>query len=70
MAGAAWTLAASEPWPAAQRAIAPWARGRFNAAVLMLSQGAMAVGGIVRGAAAQGFGTRVTLPVKVTFIRG
>jgi MFS family permease len=61
MAGAAWTLAASELWLAAQRAIAPWARGRLNAAVLMLSQGAMAVGGLVWGAAAQAFGTRVTL---------
>ena len=61
MAGAAWTLAASELWLAAQRAIAPWARGRLNAAVLMLSQGAMAVGGIVWGAAAEGFGTRATL---------
>ena len=60
-AGAAWTLAASELWLAAQRAIAPWARGRLNAAVLMLSQGAMAAGGILWGAAAQGFGTRVTL---------
>jgi len=29
--------------------------------VLMLSQGAMAVGGIVWGAAAEGFGTRATL---------
>src|SRR5258708_25766366 len=61
MAGAAWTLAASELWLAAQRAIAPWARGRLNAAVLMLSQGALAVGGIVWGAAAEGFGTRATL---------
>lgn len=61
MAGAAWTLAASELWLAAQRAIAPWARGRLNAAVLMLSQGAMATGGIVWGAVAQGFGTRLTL---------
>jgi predicted MFS family arabinose efflux permease len=63
MAGAAWTLAASELWLAAQRAIAPWARGRLNAAVLMLSQGAMGAGGIVWGAAAQGFGTRATLLV-------
>src|SRR5260221_14647573 len=61
MAGAAWTLAASELWLAAQRAIAPWARGRLNAAVLMLSQGALAVGGIVWGAAAEGVGTRAPL---------
>src|SRR5260221_3139293 len=60
MAGAAWTLAASELFLAAQRAIAPWARGRLNAAVLMLSQGAMAVGGIAWGRGAEGFGTRAT----------
>jgi hypothetical protein len=60
----AWTLAASELWLAVQRATAPRARGRLNAAVLMLmlSQGAMAAGGIVWGAA-QGFGSRVTLLV-------
>jgi predicted MFS family arabinose efflux permease len=61
VAGAAWTLSASELWLAAQRAIAPWARGRVNAAVIMLSQGAMAVGGIVWGAAAEWFGTRISL---------
>ena len=63
VAGAAWTLSASELWLAAQRAIAPWARGRVNAAVIMLSQGAMAVGGIVWGAAAEWFGTRMSLLV-------
>ncbi len=61
MAGAAWTLAASELWLASQRAIAPWARGRLNAVVLMLSQGALAAGGIVWGAAAERFGSRATL---------
>jgi hypothetical protein len=35
--------------------------GRLKAAVLMLSQGAMALGGIVWGAAAEEFGTRATL---------
>ena len=39
----------------------PISMGRLNAAVLMLSQGAMAAGGIVWGAAAEGFGTRTTL---------
>src|SRR5260221_9369218 len=61
MAGAAWTLAASELWLAAQRAIAPWARVRLNAAGLLLSQRTLAVGCIRWGAAAEGFGTRATL---------
>ena len=43
LAGVAWTLSASERWAAAQRTIRPWASGRVNAAVIMLSQGAMAI---------------------------
>jgi Na+/melibiose symporter-like transporter len=47
LAGVGWTLAASELWAAAQRAIPSWARGRINAMVIMLSQGAMALlGGV------------------------
>jgi len=37
---------------ATQRAIPGWARGRTNAAVIMISQGAMALGGLIWGSAA------------------
>ena len=47
LAGAGWTLSAAELWVAAQRAIPSWARGRMNATVIMVSQGAIALGGIV-----------------------
>jgi hypothetical protein len=45
LAGVGWTMSASELWVAAQRAMPGWARGRMNAAVIMISQGAMALGG-------------------------
>ena len=51
-AGIGWTLSASELWVAAQRAMPSWSRGRMNATVIMVSQGAMALGGVVWGAAA------------------
>jgi len=38
-------MSASELWVVAQRAIPDWARGRMNATVIMISQGAMALGG-------------------------
>ena len=63
LAGAAWTLSASELWALAQRVIRPWASGRVNAAVIMLSQGAMAAGGMVWGLLAHAYGTRLTLAV-------
>ena len=44
-AGVGWTLSASELWVAAQRTIPAWARGRLNAMVIMISQGAMALWG-------------------------
>jgi prepilin signal peptidase PulO-like enzyme (type II secretory pathway) len=44
LAGVGWTIAASELWVAAQRAMPGWARGRLNATVIMISQGAMALG--------------------------
>jgi MFS family permease len=47
LAGVGWTLAASELWVAAQRAMPTWARGRMNATVIMISQGAMGFGGLV-----------------------
>ena len=52
LAGAGWTMSASELWVATQRAIPGWARGRMNAAVIMISQGAMALGGLIWGSAA------------------
>jgi MFS family permease len=52
LAGVGWTLSASELWVAAQRAIPGWARGRMNATVMMISQGAMVLGGVIWGSAA------------------
>src|SRR5262245_11260783 len=52
LAGIGWTTSASELWVAAQRAIPGWARGRMNATVIMISQGAMALGGVIWGSAA------------------
>ena len=61
LAGIGWTLSASELWVAGQRAMPPWARGRMNATVIMVSQGAMALGGVIWGMAATGFGINPTL---------
>jgi MFS family permease len=61
LAGVAWTTAASELWVAAQRAMPNWARGRLNAAVIMISQGAMALGGVIWGSAGAILGTSYTL---------
>jgi MFS family permease len=63
LAGAGWTLSASELWVAAQRAMPSWARGRMNATVIMVSQGAIALGGIVWGFSSQAAGVNVTLVV-------
>jgi len=63
LAGAGWTLSASELWVAAQRAMPSWARGRMNATVIMVSQGAIALGGIVWGFSSQTVGVNVTLVV-------
>jgi MFS family permease len=60
-AGVGWTLSASELWVAAQRAIPNRLRGRMNAMVIMASQGAMALGGVVWGSTAAIAGTRFTL---------
>jgi MFS family permease len=51
MAGVGWTLSASELWVAAQRAMPSWVRGRMSATVMMVSQGAMAIGGVIWGSA-------------------
>jgi MFS family permease len=61
LAGVGWTLSASELWVAAQRAMPSWARGRMNATVIMVSQGAMALGGVIWGSAAAIAGPIYTL---------
>jgi hypothetical protein len=60
-AGIGWTLSASELWVAAQRSMPSWSRGRMNATVIMVSQGAMALGGVVWGVAATTLGLHPTL---------
>ena len=61
LAGVSWTVAASELWVAGQRAMPPWARGRMNATHIMLSQGGMALGGLIWGGAAASLGAKFTL---------
>src|ERR1700674_3483658 len=61
LAGVGWTMSASELWVAAQRAMPSWARGRMNATVIMISQGAMALGGVIWGSAGAIAGTSYTL---------
>jgi MFS family permease len=61
LAGASWTLAASELWVIAQRSIPNSLRGRISALMMVLSQGAMTLGGVVWGVGAQMTGIRVTL---------
>jgi MFS family permease len=61
LAGASWTLAASELWVMAQRSIPNSARGRISALMMVLSQGAMTLGAIAWGLSAHVAGTRLTL---------
>src|SRR5580693_6305278 len=61
LADVGWTMSASELWVAAQRAMPSWARGRMNATVIMISQGAMAFGGVMWGYAATTAGVKYTL---------
>jgi MFS family permease len=61
LVGVGWTISASELWVAAQRAMPIWARGRLNAAVIMISLGAMALGGVIWGSAGAIAGTSHTL---------
>jgi len=63
LAGMGWTVAASELWVAAQRAIPGWARGRMNATIIMVSQGGIALGGMIWGLASQIAGVSTTLIV-------
>jgi MFS family permease len=60
LGGAGWTLSASELWVASQRAMPDWARGRMNATMTMVAQGATALGGALWGMAAHGFGVTTT----------
>src|SRR4029077_18060282 len=53
LAGASWTLAVSELWVIAQRAIPNSARGRISALIMVLSQGTMTLGAIAWGMSAQ-----------------
>jgi MFS family permease len=61
LAGIAWTMAASELWVASQRAMPAWARGRMNATIMMVGQGATALGSVLWGVAAANFGLTITL---------
>ena len=63
LAGVGWTLGASELWVAGQRAIPTWARGRMSAIVIMVSQGAIALGAVVWGYCGQAAGVSVALVV-------
>src|SRR6516225_5778612 len=49
LVGKRWTLSNSELWVASQRAMPDWARGRMNATMVMVSQGATALGGVIWG---------------------
>ena len=66
LAGASWTLAASEMWLIAQRVMPDVARGRISALMMVLSQGAMTLGGIIWGLSAETAGTRFTLSVAAS----
>jgi MFS family permease len=61
LAGAGWTLSASELWITAQRVMPDWIRGRMNAAIMMVSQGAMVLGGLIWGTALTIVGPAATL---------
>jgi MFS family permease len=52
LAGVGWTLSSTELWVAGQRAMPDWARGRMNATIIMVSQGATAIGSLVWGTSA------------------
>ena len=68
LGGIWWTVSAAELWVAAQRAMPAWARGRMNATVIMVSQGAMALGGILWGTIAATAGVQSSLLVQAITI--
>jgi MFS family permease len=61
IAGAAWTISASELWVAGQRVIPDWIRGRLNATHMMVSQGGVSLAGIVWGVLASTLGVQWAL---------
>ena len=61
LAGISWTVTASELWVAGQRAMPDWARGRMNAVHMMVSQGGIALGGVLWGWAATAYGVETAL---------
>jgi hypothetical protein len=65
--GVGYTLSACELWVAAQRAMPDWARGRMNALIIMVSQGALALGVVLWGAAAATVGVRWILLLAAAF---
>jgi MFS family permease len=68
LAGVGWTVSAAELWVAAQRSMPGWARGRMNATVIMVSQGAMALGGIIWGTIATMAGVNTALIVAAVLV--
>jgi hypothetical protein len=68
LAGVVWTVSAAELWVAAQRSMPGWARGRMNATVIMVSQGAMALGGIIWGTIATMAGVNTALIVAAVLV--
>jgi MFS family permease len=61
VAGVGWTISASELWVAAQRAMPNRVRGRVNATVIMISQGAITLGSVIWGSAAAMLGAGTSL---------
>jgi MFS family permease len=61
LAGGAWALAGSELWVIAQRAMTDAARGRVSAILMIASQGATTLAGIIWGFSGQLAGTRPAL---------
>jgi hypothetical protein len=61
LAGASWALAGSELWVMAQRAMQNSMRARVSAIMMIASQGAMTIAGIIWGFSGRFVGTRSTL---------
>ena len=61
VAGVGWTISASELWVAAQRVMPNRVRGRVNATVIMISQGAITLGSVIWGSAAAVLGAGTSL---------
>src|SRR5271165_6693859 len=64
-----WTLSASELWVASQRAMPEWARGRMNATMVMVSQAATALGGVIWGLAAHNAGVVPGFQISIDFTK-